>query len=100
MLTISDKGVVFSRPSGPTERVDWADLRAVLLETTDQGPFLTDVFWILVGDQGGCVIPQGIPGEDALLTRLQMLDGFDNDAVIQAMASTSNQRFLCWQRSG
>jgi len=29
---------------------------------------------------------------------LQQLPGFDNAAVIAAMQSTDNQRFLCWER--
>ena len=98
VVTLSDHEVACRHPDGLIESVPWDELRAVLLETNDQGPFAIDVFWILVGQRGGCVIPQGAHGEAALLERLQALDGFDNDAVIQAMMSTENQRFLCWQR--
>jgi len=97
-VTFSEREVVCEHPDGLVESVTWDDLRAVLLETTDAGPFAADVFWILVGQRGGCVIPQGARGERELLERLQSLDGFDNDAVIQAMMSSENQRFLCWER--
>jgi hypothetical protein len=70
-----------------------------LVETTDEGPFAPDVFWILVGTAAsGCVIPQGATGDAILLERLQKLPGFDNDAFIRAMRSTSNEKFLCWKR--
>lgn len=98
IVTLSEQGVSCQRPNGLQESVAWADLRAVLLETTDAGPFAADIFWILVGEQQGCVIPKGATGETALLERLQLLDGFDNIAVILAMSSTGNQRFLCWQK--
>lgn len=98
LVTLSEREVTCRHPDGLVEAVPWDELRAVLLETNDQGPFAMDVFWILIGQRGGCVIPQGAQGESALLERLQALDGFDNDMVIQAMMSTENQRFLCWQR--
>jgi hypothetical protein len=57
-----------------------------------------DVFWLLHGTDGGCAIPQGATGEKELLERLQALPGFDNAKVIEAMGSSSDRRFLCWQR--
>jgi hypothetical protein len=35
-----------------------------------------------------------------MLEKIQQLPGFDNEAVIKAMTSTTNNRFICWQRSG
>jgi len=98
VVTLTDSGVACRRPDGKVEAVAWDDLQGVLIETNDQGPFASDVFWILVGKRGGCVIPQGATGEDALLSRLQALEGFDNAALIDAMSSTENQRFVCWKR--
>jgi hypothetical protein len=96
IVTVSDSGVSCQRPSGIRESVTWDDLRAVLIETNDAGPFVSDVFWILVGEDSGCVVPLGATGEDLLLKRLQALKDFDNTAVIQAMSSSENKRFLCW----
>jgi len=100
IVTVSEEGVTCHRPNSVVEAVTWDDLQAVLLETTDEGQFATDVFWILIGKKGGCVIPQGATGEKELLARLQTLAGFDNEAVIAAMMSVENQRFLCWERKG
>lgn len=87
------------RPDGRTERVAWDELQAFIVETTDEGPGAPDVFWILLGSaESGCVIPQGATGDKALLERLQALPGFNNQEFIRAMGSTSNQRFLCWER--
>ena len=84
--------------TGNQEIVAWADLQTVIIETNDGGPYLPDVHWILIGNKGGCVIPQGIEGEEALAERLQALPDFDHSALIDAMSSVSNQRFLCWKR--
>ena len=98
IVTVTDTEISCARPDGQTESVTWDDLKAVAIETTDEGPFSMDVFWLLVGEHGGCVVPQGAKGEDVLLERLQQLPGFDNEAFIEAMGCTQNNRFLCWQR--
>jgi len=59
-----------------------------------------DVFFLLIGSDGksGCVVPQSAEDCDKLIARLQKLDGFDNAALIKAMSSTDNAKFVCWKR--
>ncbi|MDQ3813865.1 MAG: hypothetical protein M3347_07920, partial [Armatimonadota bacterium] len=59
IVTVSETEVSCQHPDGLIETVRWDDLRAVVIETNDSGPWLADVWWILVGTQSGCVIPQG-----------------------------------------
>ena len=100
IVTISDDEVSCIRPNGKVESVKWDDLELVAIETSDEGPFVADVFWYLAGKTSGCVVPLGASGEDALLKRLQMLPSFDNEMLPKAMTSTSNQRFILWRRNG
>jgi hypothetical protein len=97
-VRLSDTDVC-ERPDGKVERVGWADLQKVEVVTTGDGPFAPDVFWVLHGTDGGCAVPQGATGDSQLLERLQTLPGFDNKAFLAAMASTSDRRFLCWERT-
>ena len=99
VVRVSDTEVVCERPDGKVERVGWGDLEKVEVVTTSDGPFAPDVFWVLHGTVGGCAVPQGATGDGDLLARLQALPGFDNNAVIEAMSSTSDRRFLCWLRA-
>jgi hypothetical protein len=98
IIRLSDSEVVCERPDGRVERVEWSDLQKVEVVTTGEGPSAPDVFWVLHGTNGGCSVPQGATGDKELLARLQTLPGFDNRAFIEAMSSTSDRRFLCWQR--
>ena len=98
VVTITETQVSCARPSGLVESVGWDELKEVAIVTTDEGPFATDVMWVLIGAVSGCVIPQGAAGEDELLRRLQSLPGFNNEAVIEAMGSTSNRQFVCWEK--
>jgi hypothetical protein len=97
-ITVTDTEFLYTHPDGKQEIVEWTDLEAVDVETTDQGPLLPDVFWVLTGTKSKCVVAQGAAGENALIQRLQALPGFSNERMIAAMASTSNQRFECWKR--
>lgn len=99
---VTDEGVRLVRPDGKEESVAWNSLKTVIIETSDTGPWGADVLWALVCEDGkvGCVIPQGADGEEPLLKRLQALPGFSNEALIEAMGSTSNRKFLCWERVG
>lgn len=84
---------------GTVETIRWSELAEVGILTTDEGPTSVDVFWLLMNeDQSkGCAIPGGTEGFDSLLQRLLNLPGADSEAVIRAMGSTENDRFLVWQ---
>ena len=97
-VDIDPDWIVCNRSAASRQAVRWSDLQSVLIETTDQGPFQNDVFWVLIGSKGRCVVPQEAVGAQELLARLQDLPGFDNQAVVEAMGTAENKTFLCWTR--
>lgn len=99
-VSLSADGVHCRSPDGIFKNVRWEELEMVEILTTDAGPFAPDVFWMLHGSNGGVAVPQGASGESDLVEKLQSLEGFNNEAFIDAMASTSNQSFVCWRRTG
>lgn len=98
VIAWDDHEIACTSPSGDRRAIAWDDLQSVMIVTTDTGPFVTDVFWVLEGSSSTCAIPQGATGEDELLGRLQELPGFDSRAVTAAMCSTNNAEFRCWHR--
>lgn len=101
VVHLDDEAVTCTRAGGLTERVRWSDLRAVLIQTTADGPFVDDLFWVLVGDgaRSGCVVPSEAQGCAQLVDRLQQLPGFDNKAVILACQCCAERSFLCWEHA-
>jgi hypothetical protein len=77
--------------------MDITKLDEVVIVTTSDGPFAEDLFWVLRSGDREEVIPSGYATN--LLETLQRLPGFDNEAVIRAMGSTSDARFIVWRRS-
>jgi hypothetical protein len=100
VIRIDDHGVHRQLANGKVEEVAWDALEAVCVLTTTDGPFAEDVYFVLAGRDGsGCVVPHGAPESGHLLEWLQRLPGFDNKALIRAMCSTGDARFLCWRRA-
>ena len=96
-LSLDDSAVRCQWPDGRRQEVAWEGLQEVSIVTTDEGPFVEDVFFVLAGSEGTCVVPQGTEGSQELLQRLQELPGFDNEAFLSSMTSTDNARFVCWR---
>jgi hypothetical protein len=88
----------FKTSAGEAGTVKWSELQEVGILTTTDGPLTNDLFWILSGENGSCVVPGQAVGCDRLLGRLQQLSSFNNMEVIRAMGSTSQARFVCWRR--
>jgi len=99
VVRVDDAGVQVSFPGGE-EHIAWPEVRCVAIETNDSGPWGADLWWLIEGESKRCVYPGGATGGQEALTELaKRLQGFDHGAVIEAMGSTSNARFVCWQRS-
>jgi hypothetical protein len=96
---VDDRGVRRRSRKGIVEEVSWPDLLGVDIVTTDQGPTVEDVFFVLHGkDDRGCAVPQDVAVKLKLLERLQSLPDFDNGKVIEAMGCAENARFVCWKK--
>lgn len=98
-VVFDEEVVIRTLPDGSTESVRWDDLQRVAIQTTDQGPGIEDVWWILFGAEGGCLVPQGADGTQDLLEGMQeRLPGFDNQTICEAMGCTHNAVFEVWSR--
>jgi hypothetical protein len=100
-LTIDDVGITRTARR-LREHVAWVDITRVRIVTTDQGPQLEDVFFVVEGKNGeGCVVPHDLAVRGSLLEALQArLDGVNHAAVIEAMLSVENRLFTIWEAKG
>jgi hypothetical protein len=84
---------------GRTESIAWEDIDEIDIVTTDEGPWVDDLFWLFIDKERskGCAVSNQADGFKDLLHRIQRLPGFDNAMVVQAMGSTSNRSFVVWK---
>ncbi|MGZ3420651.1 MAG: hypothetical protein ACXVEF_05760 [Polyangiales bacterium] len=97
-VIVDTLGVRRTLRDGSVESIAWASLDEVAIVTTSEGPFAEDVFYVLREGDHGVVVSQEAATEIALLDWLQRLPGFRNEAVIEAMGSVDDARFVCWQK--
>lgn len=95
-VRIDDHGLAATRDRGPELRLEFQDIQRVAIRTTDEGPGVEDVYWVLSAGDQICLIPHGAEGESELFDRLLKLPGFNNQAMIAAMTCTENAEFECW----
>jgi hypothetical protein len=98
-VTSEGDQIVVTRPNGRIDSLLWSDLGVVGVVTTDDGPFATDLFWLLQSSdkRQSLTVPLGAIGESDLLHMMQArLKGFDNMAVVEAMSSVGNTGFTVW----
>ena len=99
VIQMTESDVSCHRPDGVVETVRWDEVEQVQVLTNSDGPFAPDCFWLLIGPgTTGCCIPQGATGDGELLARMYELPGFNNQAFMEAMGSTQEAIFTCWQR--
>ena len=98
-LVIDEVGITRTA-KGVREHVAWGDIARVRIMTTDAGPYIEDVFFIVDSKKGdGCIVPQDLATRDGLLEALQArLVGLNNGAVIEAMLSVENRIFTIWEK--
>lgn len=93
-VTITASGLEVSTPGQELQRIAWADVRRILVETNASGPWGADVWWILESGESRCYFPQGATGENAAVA--EMTRRFPRFEV-KGMNSTKNATFVCWE---
>lgn len=74
--------------------VNWPDVGAVTMITTDKGPWEDDLFYHIAYSGGDLTLPSQAGGMEDWVGKLTALPGFDLDAYAQAIASAQNNSFV------
>lgn len=98
VVTITDDFVRVEHPNRKTEEIFWKDINEIRFINTDGGPFTIDVWLALIGDNNGCLIPQGTKGCEQVYDIVSKYEGFDFENVIKSMSCADNEQFLLWKR--
>ncbi len=92
-ITLNEKGFATESHS-----IAWEELDAVGLRTTSAGPFVEDVFWLLLW-HGGCLeLPGSVVQGEVFAALIDHLPGFDAIKIVQAMASVDQRTWRIWRK--
>lgn len=90
MIEVNSDGYLLRREDASQSLLLHHELQQVDVLNEDE------VYFLLMGPNSSLLIPQGTPGADELLVKLQKLPGFDHAAFLSALDATG--RITCWRR--
>jgi hypothetical protein len=96
VVTMTDEEITRILPNGESESVRFDDLIEVSIVTTDQGPFVEDLFYVLRGHNGAAIIGLDWACRLNLLGKIAPLPKFDLEETIRASSSCENNVFVLW----
>lgn len=80
-----------------TEILYWDNLLEIRLVNTDKGPFLPDVWLVLIDNEhNACFVPQDLPAFQTIYDIVSKFPNFNHQNVIQSMTSTHNAEYHLW----
>jgi hypothetical protein len=94
---VTADGIACEHPHRPREFVRWAEVREISIRTTSGGPWRPDLWLLFVGDTGGCSVPTGAAGFDAVFESLRRFHGFDFGCFLKG--GTDDAMDICWRRN-
>ncbi|PCJ01127.1 MAG: hypothetical protein COB15_01450 [Flavobacteriales bacterium] len=99
-VTINDEFIMVEHPQRKTEKVIWKNITEIRIITTDEGPWMPDVWLALFGKEegDGCLIPQGAEGWEQVYNIVSEYEGFDFEQFINSMGCAENEQFLVWRK--
>ena len=95
---ITDSYVKVTHPNRKEEQISWIEVEEIKLINTDEGPFLPDVWMLLIGNGKSCSIPQGSEGWNKVYNIVSKYEGFNFENVIKSASCTDNEIFELWKR--
>jgi hypothetical protein len=98
VVTITDVFVKVEYPKWEAAQVSWEDIREIKLINTDAGPVMPDIWLVLIGENGKCIVPHGARRFDEIYDIIAKYKGFNNENFIKSMTCTDNTEFILWVR--
>ncbi|MBC9798448.1 hypothetical protein [Sinomicrobium weinanense] len=97
-MEISNTNIKVTHPKRNDEQINWNEIEEIKLVNMDEGPFLPDVWLILMGNGKGCSIPQGSEGWNKVYDIVSNYEGFNFENVIKSASCADNKTFDLWKR--
>ena len=100
IVTTTDTLITVEHANGKVEQISWNSIEQIKLINTVSGPWLPDIWLVLLGENQRCLIPQGAKGYESVYDIVSKYDGFNFENVLESMQCTDNREFDLWTKYG
>jgi len=97
-VKVMNDNIIYKPMVGFRKKIPIESIQTIQIRTTDSGPLFEDFFLVIETKSKVIRIAQETEGFGELLSELQKLSDFDNEAVIKAASCVENAVFNVWQR--
>ena len=99
VIELDERQLTYFSPGGGGA-VSLDDLLKIAIRTTDQGPFVSDMFWEWTDGSGQTLaIPSDAEGSDQIFDALSALSGVNYEAIMKASGEVTQNYFVIWQKA-
>lgn len=99
IIELDERQLTYFSPDGGGA-VSLDDLLKIAIRTTDQGPFVSDMFWEWTDSSGQTLsIPSDAEGSEQIFDALSALSGVDYEAIMKASGEVTQNYFVVWQKA-
>ena len=101
-IVITDEQISCSYHSQDLEeKMLWKEINHIQILTTDEGPYVCDVFIVLRNSKTneGIILPHDREETTQVIDRILQFPGFDLETFVKAMGSSENKWFNVWEKT-
>ena len=100
-IKVTDNEITCDFPSkNKQDKINWDEIDLIQVLTTDEGPYVCDVFIILqnTATKNGVAVPSDRLETKLIVDRIIKFPDFDGKTWIEAMGSAENKWFTVWKK--
>ncbi len=101
IITVNEREIICEFSSqNKTDKISWDDVDTINVLTTDEGPFTSDVFILLVNSKTnlGVALPSDRDETQQVIEKILQFPNFDFEKWITSMGSVENCIFEVWKK--
>jgi len=98
-VCIHEDKLVITDEKDTTQYMLLQDIETIEILTTDMGPWINDVWWLITGKDTIFEIAGDAMGIHNMLDTFHTFEKFNHEEVIKAMQCTDYEVFTCWNKN-
>jgi hypothetical protein len=100
LFSFDERGLSLKPKVGEEQKCLWAEVKRILIITTDKGPLVDDVFWAFETATGGIIVPSetAINNNKKILDCAKYFSSFNWEVAVKSVTSAQNAEFVVWEK--
>ncbi len=101
LFSFNELGLSLQTKNNEKQTCLWAEVNKILIITTDEGPFVDDVFWVFQTAKGGIIVPSetAVDNDKKIMDCAKYFPNFNWEIALKSVTSAKNAEFVVWEQA-